>query len=71
MGKGGGRRGAVEWGESYSYSKEEGNMRFGGRARWRSCGGGRVGWRRRCGGAGTGGVHLGGIERETRGSLGI
>jgi hypothetical protein len=64
LGKGGGRRGAVEWGESYNYSKEEGNMRFGGGVRWKSCGGGRVGWRRRCGGAGTGAAHVGGIEER-------
>jgi hypothetical protein len=64
-----GSEGAVlwrEWGESYSYNynKEEGNMRFGGGARWRSGGGGRVGWRWRCGGAGTGSARVSRIEEK-------
>jgi hypothetical protein len=69
LGKGGGRRGAMEWGESYSYnySKEDGNMRFGGGVRWRSYGGGRVGWRRCCGGAGTSDARVGGIEERHAG----
>jgi hypothetical protein len=65
-----GEGGAVpwrEWGESYNYNKEEGNMRFGGGARWRSGVGGRVGWWRRCGGAGTGSARVGGIEERRTG----
>jgi hypothetical protein len=41
--------------------------RAGGGARWRSDGGGSMGWRQRCGGAGTGGARVGGIEERRAG----